>query len=103
MEEHVILVAFSVKGGDRRQAYETLAGSIGRDSEWNQVMMEPDGPVVCWWLAEDDRLPTNNADEDSAVFCNYGEQERASAFLYGARLTPAHNVVVDRGSDGVHE
>ena len=81
MPSHVILVAFEVEGEDRQEAMLDLMDELPR----------PGAPVVCWWVAEDDRI--DNSDNDSAVFVHPGAQDAASRMLHAADMTADCNVV----------
>lgn len=82
-EEHTILVAFSVKSGSRTEAMAEIYKVLPNVPEHEKL--------VCWWIAEDDRM--DNSDEDSAVFVTPGNQESASFLLRIMKQTPKHNVV----------
>lgn len=69
--EHIILVGFNVLAPDWHEAQRRLSA----------VLPKPDaqGPVECWWIAEDDRI--GNSDNNSAVFVPMGEQQATTDLL----------------------
>lgn len=80
-DEHVFLVAVSVHGETREHAEARLRALL--------PVPEENNPVVCWWIAEDDRH--DGSDNDSAVFVRMGNQVRGHLALRDYGLTPAHN------------
>ena len=77
--EHVILVAVTVEATSRREAHEAVMAA----------MPTPGQGVQSWWVAEDDRL--DGSDNDSAVFCDKGEQAVAFEFLHDEAISADHN------------
>lgn len=72
MDEHVVLVAFTVNATDRESAQRALMRLLPRPGSGSFV-----GPAVIdsWWIAEDDRI--DGSDNDSAVFVPMGSQQAA--------------------------
>lgn len=83
MNEHVVLIAFTVTAKDPVAAQNALVGLL-RDAAGRQFGPEPAARVESWWIAED--LRVDGSDCDSAVFCPPGRQEEASRVLSEARL-----------------
>jgi hypothetical protein len=86
MSHHVILVAFTVEGGEstRSEAMELVMNHVGGIGEY----MRDNPTVTSWWIAEDDRI--DGSDCDSAVFCHPGQQAAASRVLYNTVATDPH-------------
>jgi hypothetical protein len=93
MDEHVILVAVQVQADTRVRAHRDVAEFL------NASRLGPDrhpfSKVVAWWIAEDDRV--DGSDNDSAVFCNPGEQHNAALILHEHGITPEWNIVEPKG------
>lgn len=68
--EHVFLVAVSVVSQDRDDAQMKLMEEL-------KIILQPENPIECWWIAEDDRL--DGSDCDSAIFVPMGSQKEWSA------------------------
>lgn len=85
MNEHTILVAFTVEGESKADAEGTL---LYRLSNLNRNM------VTSFWVAEDDRI--DRSDCDSAVFVTPGFQPEASQLLHHWGMTPACNVIPNK-------
>jgi hypothetical protein len=83
MAEHVILVAVNVVSEEsRRDAMEYLVSVLKRDlREARDPLEAGETAMDSWWLAEDDREPSDNSDNDSAVFCKPGRQIQARDLL----------------------
>lgn len=79
-DEYVILTAFSIHGEDSASAEMALQQRLPK--------IERDGPILSWWIAEDERR--DGSDNDSAVFVPKGSQKHARVLL--SMLRP----VVDR-------
>lgn len=83
MDEHVILVAFTVFGDTRETAEAALTQAIAIKHLRERVTVvdiEGDYPAVdSWWVAEDDRR--DRSDNDSAVFVPLGRQSEAVSIL----------------------
>lgn len=81
MNEHTILVAFTVEAETRKQAHESVQREMPKPSESQTI--------TSWWVAEDDRH--DRSDNDSAVFVTPGAAEAAFKVLLNAGLTEPHN------------
>lgn len=76
------LVAFEVKGKDRRLAELALHGKLVPILE----SKDPSSPVESWWVAEDDRQ--DGSDNGSAIFVPVGQQELSSRLLLASLPAP---------------
>lgn len=89
MDEHVILVAFTVFGDTRETAEAALTQAIDIYHLQERVtVVDPDGnyPAVdSWWVAEDDR--NDGSDNDSAVFVTPGNKAAAASLLLAEGLS----------------
>jgi hypothetical protein len=79
MEEHVILIAFTVEAlGDREEAEAILKHALQGVRQDADDARTP--RVDSWWVAEDDRH--DGSDNQAAVFVPYGmTQDEARAAL----------------------
>jgi hypothetical protein len=62
MDEHTILVAFTVEGESMRDAQESLMRRLVPQLQSRDLS----SPVIEWWIAEDERY--DGSDLESAVF-----------------------------------
>lgn len=89
MSEHVVLVAFQVESRSNLVAQAEVMKALKN--------LVPQGLVVAWWIAEDDR--TDGSDNDSAVFVHKGSQRVAYNVLELAQLTGPWNTVGHSGKE----
>ena len=90
--EHTILVAFTVEADKREDAERALMDMLPNPEDTAHAK----AGLISWWVAEDDRH--DRSDNDSAVFCDRGTQERASRLLNANALTGRWNIVKRRNS-----
>lgn len=88
MNEHVILVAFTIAAADRVNAHAYLEAELSRIPLGHNPHV--DAHVESWWVAEDDRQ--DGSDNDSAVFVPMGMQHLANRVVqYGDLLEEQKN------------
>lgn len=90
MAEHVILVAFTVMGDTRDEAYKGLGEQLALALDDDDSLRADLNPITSCWIAEDDRR--DHGDNDSAVFCHKGTQDVANRLLNAADLSGDHNL-----------
>jgi hypothetical protein len=99
VNEHTILVAFTVEADDRTEAERRLSMMLpSAASTWRKPGTEA---LTSWWIAEDTRH--DGSDLDSAVFVKPGAQRTAARVLHKHGLTYDYNVVGPEFSPGRFE
>lgn len=89
MDEHVILVAFTVNALSESDAQHALMDALP------EVVGVSERGVGSWWVAEDERY--DGSDNDSAVFVSPGSQVAAARLLFRHGLTEYHNIPKEAG------
>lgn len=86
VDEHTILVAFTVEAGTREEAHEHLTSDFAEAC----LLSDSNYHIQEWWVAEDDRQ--DGSDNDSAVFVHPGGQAKAVQVLRNFKLTAECNL-----------